>query len=279
MNNSNQIQDDLITYNKTGRCKEIRNKIALKNIGLMYSGLKSTGVYALPTKDIDEIEQEGFILFLEAIENYELSRGAKFSSFWYVYVYNIYRNTDSYGVYSAKGEYNTIASLDKPVDTAEGTSTLGELIEDKECVTPDKAIEAFILKDTVRTAVNELPKEQANLINDTYGIGKDKEMYISDYARFKGLTYNKAIDYKNKAITALRGNKTLRELAIEYEAITDIQAMRYDRLNSGKTNKISDPTSRVALRRMEIEQTAKRLAKDNDRYNDLLIRLREARVI
>ena len=279
MNNSNQIQDDLITYNKTGRSKEIRNKIALKNIGLMYSGLKSTGVYALPTKDNDEIEQEGFILFLEAIENYDLSRGANFSSFWYVYVYNILRNTDNYGVYSSKGEYNTIASLDKPVDTAEGTTTLGELIEDKECVTPDKAIEALILKDTVRTAVNELPKEQANLINDTYGIGKEKEMYISDYARIKGLTYNKAIDYKNKAITALRGNKALKELAIEYEAITNIQAMRYDRLNSGKTNKISDPTSRVALRRMEIEQTAKRLAKDNDRYNDLLIRLKEAKVI
>lgn len=279
MNNSNQIQDDLITYNKTGRCKEIRNKIALKNIGLMYSGLKSTGVYALPTKDNDEIQQEGFILFLEAIEAYELSRGSNFSSFWYIYAYNIFRNTYNYGVCYSNGDYNTMASLDKPIDTVEGTTTLGELIEDKECVTPDEAIEALILKDTVRTAVNELPKEQANLINDTYGIGRFKDMYISDYARFKGLTYNKAIDYKNKAITSLRGNKALRELAVEYEAITNIQAMRYDRLNSGKTNKISDPTSRVALRRMEIEQTAKRLAKDNDCYNDLLIRLREARVI
>ena len=279
MNNSNQIQDDLITYNKTGRSKEIRNKIALKNIGLMYSGLKSTGVYALPTKDNDEIEQEGFILFLEAIENYDLSRGANFSSFWYVYAYNILRNTDNYGVYSSKGEYNTIASLDKPVDTSEGTTTLGELIEDKDGITPDKAMDIIAFNEVVRTAVNELPKEQANLINDTYGIGKDKEMYISDYAKLRGLTYNKAIDYKNKAITALRGNKALKELAIEYEAITNIQAMRYDRLNSGKTNKISDPTSRVALRRMEIEQTAKRLAKDNDRYNDLLIRLKEAKVI
>lgn len=279
MNNSNQLQDDLITYNENGRTKELRNKIALKNIGLMYSGLKSTGVYALPTKDNDEIEQEGFILFLEAIENYDLSRGANFSSFWYVYAYNILRNTDNYGVYSSKGEYNTIASLDKPVDTSEGTTTLGELIEDKDGITPDKAMDIIAFNEVVRTAVNELPKEQAKLINDTYGIGKDKEMYLSDYAKLRGLTYNKAIDYKNKAITALRGNKALRNLAVEYEALTDIQATRYDRMSSGRTNNISDPTSRVALRRMEIEQTAKRLAKDNDCYNDLLIRLREARVI
>lgn len=276
---SNTLQNDLIFYNENGRSKEIRNKIALKNIGLMYSGLKSTGVYALPTKDNDEIEQEGFILFLEAIENYDLSRGNNFSSFWYVYAYNILRNTDNYGVYSSKGEYNTIASLDKPVDTSEGTTTLGELIEDKDGITPDKAMDIIAFNEVVRTAVNELPKEQAKLINDTYGIGKDKEMYISDYAKLRGLTYNKAIDYKNKAITALRGNKALRNLAVEYEALTDIQATRYDRMSSGRTNNISDPTSRVALRRMEIEQTAKRLAKDNDRYNDLLIRLREARVI
>lgn len=282
LNDNNQLQDDLITYIKNGKPKQLRNEIASRNIGLMYSGLKATGIYNIGTKDFEDIEQEGFILFLKAIESYDLERECNFSSYWYIFAKNIFRNTESYGVYYTNGDYINMLSLDKPVANGEEeNTTLGELIEDRNNITPDEALEVTAFNEVVRGEVNRLPVEQANLIYNVYGIGKEEqeEMYISDYAKSKGITYNKAIEIKNIAHYSLRTNQRLRELAYEYNEITNIKATRFDRMGTSRTNNISDPTSRTALKRLEMKRVAERLAKSDDKYKELLSKLQKINCI
>lgn len=69
---------DLIEYSKT-KDINLRNKIALNNYKLIYLVLNK--FYIPGIHDIEELEQECFIILLKAVENFDISYGAKFSTY------------------------------------------------------------------------------------------------------------------------------------------------------------------------------------------------------
>lgn len=82
---SKDINRSIKEYQDLGRPQAYRNIIAMSNINLMKWVLNRLGYYNLPNIDNEELEQESFILLLDAIDKFDVSRGS-FSTYLLVYL-------------------------------------------------------------------------------------------------------------------------------------------------------------------------------------------------
>ena len=79
------------TCNNTKLTKQERDKMILDNIGLVY---KISGKYKKLNSniDLDDLNQEGYVALIKAVDNFDTNKDIKFSTFAYTYIDYYIRN-------------------------------------------------------------------------------------------------------------------------------------------------------------------------------------------
>lgn len=237
---SDENKEAIKEYQAMGRPRALRNMIALSNMDLVKWAVNKK-YYCQTNRDIEELEQEAFILMLEAIDKYDPEKSS-FSTFYLLYIQNITRKSI---------EYNQEVSLDKPIPGFEGDNiTIADTIEDtsQEDIYSniDKQDEDRNIREELKASLDD--REQY-IIFSIYGIEITK-IQKKELAEVLGVHPSTVTEQIRKIERKLRGNKKLKYIYSEYEDITFINSGSFIPYGS-KTNKISD---------LIFESTAKKLA-------------------
>lgn len=240
---SKDINQSIKEYQELGRPQAYRNIIAMSNINLMKWVLNRLGYYNLPNIDNEELEQESFILMLNAIDKFDVSRGS-FSTYLLVYLKNSLRKVL---------QYNQDVSLEQPINDLDGEEiTLQDTIQDDKTTSEVLNIEHKTLDTYVRNEIKTtLGKEITDIVFYKYGIGSSVKT-IKQLAHIYNMTEKDINKILIKARQRLRNNKDL------YYYLMDYTNREYHYggsiiLYSGRTNKIKDTTGDNAVRLSELK--------------------------
>lgn len=233
----NETNKAIKEYQELGRPKALRNMIALSNKNLINWCLNKLGYYESINIDKEELEQEGFILLLEAIDKYDIDKGS-FSNYFLMYLHNVLRKTL---------QYNQDISLEQPIKDLDGEkTTLQDTIEDEKTTSEvlnieDKSIDTDVRKEIKST----LGKEITDIIFYKYGIGSSVKT-VKQLAKIYNMTEKDVNKILIKARQKLRNNKDLYYYLMDYtnrEYYYGGSIIFY----GSRTNKIKDTTGDTAI--------------------------------
>ncbi|WP_282926856.1 sigma-70 family RNA polymerase sigma factor [Helcococcus kunzii] len=246
----NETNELINEYQKIGRPQIMRNLIATSNIPLMKSILKTYNLYSFDNKDNEEIEQEAFILMLEAIDKYDITKGA-FSTFLFIYLKNIFRNTQ---------DYNQDVSLESPISNSEDDNlNLIDTIEDETSTDKFEEIEQKSENENIRNRLEKiLQDEEKQILYQYYGIGS-KNIETPTYKQLAE-KYNCSIEWiRNRLERAKRkieNDKQIKYIYYDYcnpVFIKSNSVLQY----RPKTNKVFSIVEEMAIERIEQEEKIK----------------------
>jgi RNA polymerase primary sigma factor len=103
-------------------------------------------------------------------------------------------------------------SLDLPVGE-DGDATLGDLIEAKDAVDPQAAVEASDLQQSVSEALADLPPREQRILRMRFGIGGTGEHTLEEIGKVFGVTRERIRQIEAKALEKLRHPVRARKLA------------------------------------------------------------------
>jgi RNA polymerase primary sigma factor len=103
-------------------------------------------------------------------------------------------------------------SLDLPVGE-DGDATLGDLIEAKDAVDPQAAVEASDLQQSVSEALADLPAREQRILRMRFGIGGTGEHTLEEIGKVFGVTRERIRQIEAKALEKLRHPVRARKLA------------------------------------------------------------------
>lgn len=231
-------------YQELGRPKSYRNMIALNNIKLIYDFLHRNNYYS-DKRDNEELEQEAFILLLEAIDKFNPDKGASFSTFLYIYLKKTLGKTQI---------YNIDKSLDEPLQGYEDENiTLADTIESEEATDEFDCVEDDIEAQEIRKEVKKsLSDDIVKIIFANYGIAEEEKTQ-KKLAQKHGVSQSRINAIIKKAKQDLRGNQKLFNIWIEYENIDIMNTGSILAFKGSKTNNISNIVERSAFRRLKLE--------------------------
>lgn len=240
---SKDINRSIKEYQDLGRPQAYRNIIAMSNINLMKWVLNRLGYYNLPNIDNEELEQESFILLLDAIDKFDVSRGS-FSTYLLVYLKNSLRHILT---------YNQDLSLEMPInDIDDEKTTLQDTLQDEKTTQEVLSIEEKNIDSDVREEINTtLGKEIADIVFKKYGINSVVKT-VKELAYIYNMSDKEITNLLNRAKRSLRNNKNL------YYYLLDYLDVDYNYGGSiieyrDKTNVIHDPTGDNAVRLSELK--------------------------
>ena len=240
---SKDINQSIKEYQELGRPQAYRNIIAMSNLRLMKWCLNKLGYYNMTNIDNEELEQESFILMLNAIDKFDVSRGS-FSTYLLMYLKNSLRKVL---------QYNQDISLEQPINDLDGEEiTLQDTMQDDKTTSEVLNIEHKTLDTYVRNEIKTtLGKEIADIVFYKYGVGSPVKT-IKQLANIYNATEKDINKILIKARQKLRNNKDL------YYYLMDYTNREYHYggsiiLYSGRTNKIKDTTGDNAVRFSELK--------------------------
>ena len=240
---SKDINQSIKEYQELGRPQAYRNIIAMSNINLMKWVLNRLGYYNMTNIDNEELEQESFILMLDAIDKFDVSRGS-FSTYLLVYLKNSLRHILT---------YNQDLSLEMPINNLDGEEiTLQDTIQDEKTTKEVLSIEEKNIDSDVREEINTtLGKEIADIVFKKYGIN-------SAVKTVKKLAYIYNMSDKEITNLLIRAKRSLRNNKNLYYYLLDYLDVDYNYGGSiikyrDKTNVIHDPTGYNAVRLSELK--------------------------
>lgn len=176
---------------------------------LMYKILhsKTNAIPLLNYISKEDLEQEMYFAFCNAIQTYDDTKPYKFNSYLDFHIRNVLRN-----VFYGSGKYKE-SSYNQTVGDNENTELI-DLMPDTKAEQYINDIELTDIQQIIRQAVSELPIKEREIITLFYFKGLNYKQ-ISD---IKGITLTEATKTKSKGLHILRQNKTVRGLYIEVEA-------------------------------------------------------------
>lgn len=152
-------------YYKTHATLEIRNQIALNNMGLVRSVINNYTYSGIPA---EELEQEGFCGLLKAIDKYDCDRGFKFST------YSIH------WIKQAMGRYvmNTGRTIRIPVHASEKYRMIYKCIELYKNKYGEEPTIEYIVKETGLS--QEIVKKLRRQFSDYTCLSLNQEIHLED---------------------------------------------------------------------------------------------------
>lgn len=248
------IEAQLKLYNDIGKPVLMRNMIAENNKNLVHGALNSTGfsqykVTKYNKNDYEELYQEAFIIFLEAIENYE-NKGFNFSSYFYKCILQIHRR---------KEDYNQDLSLDTPLKIDEDM-VLGDTIEDDTIRDDFEKVENSIIDEEIRSLlIDLLDREELEVVYHKYGINQrlEEEKTTKEIAETLNTDDKKALQIWRRARDKIRRNYKIRKLYEEIQGINIYNTGSILLYGGSKSNKIHSITEQSALLRIEKREKIK----------------------
>lgn len=182
-------------YQKT-KDIELRNRIALKNYNLIYIGIRP--YYIAEIHDKEELEQEGFIALLKAVENFNIEKGYSFSTYAISYIKSITRY---------RLDYNTNTSLDESLKSIEDENiTRLDLLEDEK---------ADVFKEC----------ENKDIISNIKTLLKDEEIELIKLAYIYDLSYREI--EKRIGVSKTQIGRNLQNIKIKLRGCRQFKEYKY----------------------------------------------------
>lgn len=240
---SKDINQSIKEYQELGRPQAYRNIIAMSNINLMKWVLNRLGYYNMTNIDNEELEQESFILMLDAIDKFDVSRGS-FSTYLLVYLKNSLRHILT---------YNQDLSLEMPINNLDGEEiTLQDTIQDEKTTKEVLSIEEKNIDSDVREEINTtLGKEIADIVFKKYGINSAVKT-VKELAYIYNMSDKEITNLLIRAKRSLRNNKNLYYYLLDYLDVDYNYGGSIIKYRD-KTNVIHDPTGYNAVRLSELK--------------------------
>jgi len=108
-----------------------------------------------------DIVQEGTVGLIEAVENFDHTRGVSFS------LYALHRIRGRMLNFMEREGKRNLAYIDSPLDGEEGAATLGDLLLDTAPGVPQQAERNFLVEQ-VKNAMGRLPAKEQMVLNGVY---------------------------------------------------------------------------------------------------------------
>lgn len=254
MEQKQTIEAQLKLYNDIGKPVLMRNMIAENNKNLVHGALNSLGFTEYKVKeyninDYEELYQEAFIIFLEAIENYE-DKGFNFSTYFYSCILKMHQR---------KEDYNQDLSLDTPLK-ADEDFTLGDTVEDDTIRDDFEKVENNIIDNQIQELLfNLLDREELEVVFYKYGINQrlEEEKTINEIAEILNIDDKKALQIWRRARDKIRRSYKIRKLYQEIQGINLYNTGSILLYGGSKSNKIHSITEQSALLRIEKREKIK----------------------
>jgi RNA polymerase primary sigma factor len=107
-----------------------------------------------------------------------------------------------------------ILSLDEPLGEGEG-SELGNLMEDKEALSPEDTVILENLSKETRTSLDILDQRDKLILRKRFGIGEYSEHTLEQISQELGITRERVRQLQNRALKRLRNYSRTRRLPLE----------------------------------------------------------------
>lgn len=248
------IEEQLKLYNDIGKPILMRNMIAENNKNLVHGALQNIGfnqfkVNEYNKNDYEELYQEGFIILLEAIENYK-NEGHKFSSYFYKCILQIHRR---------KEDYNQDVSLDTPLKIDEDM-VLGDTIEDEDTEQEFENAENNVIGEQIQGLLFDLlDNEELEVTFLKYGINQKLEegKTNQEIAEILNIDDKKALNIWVRARDKIRRNYKIRKLYEEIQGINTYNSNSIVLFGGSRTNKTYSITEEAAISRLEKKEMLK----------------------
>ncbi|MBQ8780684.1 MAG: sigma-70 family RNA polymerase sigma factor [Oscillospiraceae bacterium] len=193
-----------------------------------------------------DLKQEAYSAFLKAVEAFAPDKGYLFTSYLKYPLKNALRSLRTSDL------LNKADSLNSPIgDESEGgESELIEFISDSTADTEEQAEQVLMsesIKETVRKAVEELPEEEQELIQERYFNNRT----LSDLARQHNVSHETIRQREQRIIKRMRENPSLQRLGADlgYESCR----IYSNSLSAYKRTGISN-VEYIAIERTDIER-------------------------
>ena len=103
-------------------------------------------------------------------------------------------------------------SLDAPIGDDDDSSSLFDLIGDKNQPSPEEDVIDGSLREEIENALSTLDKREAEIIRLYYGIGREDSLTLDEIGERYGLTRERIRQIKEKALRRLRHTSRSRKL-------------------------------------------------------------------
>ncbi|MDU5743005.1 MAG: sigma factor [Finegoldia magna] len=193
--------------------------------------------------DNEELEQESFILMLDAIDKFDVSRGS-FSTYLLVYLKNSLRKVL---------QYNQDISLEQPINDLDGEEiTLQDTLQDEKTTQEVLSIEEKNIDSDVREEIKTtLGKEIADIVFKKYGINSAVKT-VKELAYIYNMSDKEITNLLDRAKRSLRNNKNLYYYLLDYLDVDYNYGGSIIKYRD-KTNVIHDSTGYNAVRLSELK--------------------------
>lgn len=212
----------------------IRNKIALNNIRLVYSIVNKYSYDNVNSKD--ELVQEGFYYLLKAIDNFDCNKENKFSTYAHWYIINVLNKTL---------RYNENISLDEPVKITDDSEEINliDTIEDERANVFNE-VDGRSIEKQIRECLSDVE----------YKVLKyhfDYNITLKDISKRLGIDYKEVIKIRDNARRKIVNNKRFveyKENMFKRNEISYLQAYDYSRIKV-QSSDVSNPVWNILLQR------------------------------
>lgn len=113
-------------------------------------------------------------------------------------------NIDEDKIIELKSRYSTITSLDTPVSNDTETSTLVDLIENEDIISPDDSISKSLNQERLKTILNSLPDREKTIIIEHFGLFGIYPKPFDEIGKKLGITGERVRQIKNNALKILK---------------------------------------------------------------------------
>ena len=194
----------------------LMDRLLEQNRGFIYKVAKRYLPAAIRNRgmDLEDLAQAACIGMIEAVLAWDAGRGAFLTVAMYYMTCSIRQEL---GISTTKQRFENQEPpmlLSTPAGEDEGGDTLLDLVQDTTATDPQQAAEQADMQQIVREAVEDLPNKQRDVVRAYYLDGYS----MADLSGLVGCSTEKAEQIKRIGIKALRRNKQLRLLWMEYEA-------------------------------------------------------------
>ena len=194
----------------------LMDRLLEQNRGFIYKVAKRYLPTAIRNRgmDLEDLAQAACIGMIEAVPAWDTERGAFLTVAIYYMTCSIRQEL---GVLTTKQRFENQEPpllLSLPAGEDEGSDSLLDLVQDTTAKDPQQAAEQADMQRIVRKAVADLPDKQRDVVRAYYLDGCS----MADVSALIGYSPEKAEQIKRVGVKALRRNKQLRLLWMEYEA-------------------------------------------------------------
>lgn len=161
---------------------------------------------------LDDLYQEGWLAYLDALKAYSPARGWRFTTYLTLACKN--RFQAAMGLQVNPRPLDMADSLDRPITDGEADGQFGDLLPDEQAAAELEQVAERLVEETINAALHhammELPTTQLEVIRCRFY----QQLTRPQTAQQLGITPNEVLREESRALRSLRGDRQV--MALDY---------------------------------------------------------------